>query len=210
MAATQLSVCNMALSLCGQKAATSVASPTRPEEVACALWWDDCRQEVLRVHEWQFATTTATLSLTSPTVTPPDYAYQYELPSGCLRPCELVLQQGISTSWNVLLDSNVPQNPQVPPDFLIRSGKLLTNYPSAILRYVADITDPSLWDANFRTAFAYRLAAAINAVLTADPQRSAALYQSYQQLIDRAASIDSTGWNITQPDRNNSIVAARY
>jgi hypothetical protein len=80
--ATDLSICQSALTRLGASPITSFADGTA-EAIICANNWPDLRRTLLTEHPWNFATTTRQVTLLSDTpATLWDYAYQ--LPGDCL------------------------------------------------------------------------------------------------------------------------------
>lgn len=136
MATTETSIVNDALSLLGADRITSLDDNT-PVALLFREQFDKTRDALLEAHPWRFAIKRATLAQSTST---PDfnYAYYFVLPSDCLRVVET--------------DSN-----DVPWE---REGRLIaTDADSMSIRYIAQITQPGLFSANFAKALAARLAA---------------------------------------------------
>ena len=127
MSLSVVGICNLALQKLGAASISTLADNSR-EARQCSLAYESCRRAELRKHTWNFAVTRAVLA---PDSDAPafDYLYQFTLPTDCLRilrPAEAAL------------------------DWLVEGRKLLTNDGDTLyLRYLADITDPTQFDAAF-------------------------------------------------------------
>lgn len=122
------------------------------------------------------ATKTAT-SQTATAYTPPafDYAYSYDLPSDYLRALE----------WNGR-EAGTGE-----AAFDIEGAVLLCDDTTAQLRYVARITDQTLWDASFVEAFCLKLASRVAAGITTAQGLAQALDQRADQYLLRAFGPDN-------------------
>lgn len=77
-------ICNLALNSLGRKSIGDLAE-TSEEAVRCNLVFEPCKAEVLREHDWRFATVTEALALAtgSPAFSATGWAYTYDYPSEC-------------------------------------------------------------------------------------------------------------------------------
>lgn len=169
MAQTAIDCCNSALQRVG---ATTIMSllDNSPEARACSVAYDSNRRDELRKHPWNFAVTRVVLA---PDATAPafDYEYQFTLPTDCLR---------------ILRPS------QYDLDWKIEGRKILSNYDNPLyLRYIADITDPTLWDASFYNVMAASLAADICERLTQSNTKKQLLMQEYMDAVRIARRMDA-------------------
>lgn len=155
-------ICNLALSMIGSARILSMGDQT-PESEACLLHYDMVRDEVLRLHPWNFAIkrTTLTESDTDPLY---GWAIQYELPEDCLR---------------VLAVNDVNEN-QDPPRWVVEGKKLLTNDDSARIRYIFRNTNCAQYDVTFVQALAVRLSAVIAKRITNSDTIAAQQYQLFE------------------------------
>src|SRR5690349_12934976 len=106
--------------------------------------WDSVRQAVLRDHPWNCAWRRAALVKLT---TAPGYGYQnqYAVPDGCLRVLEV--ENGDAP---YRIENLADQGPV-----------LLTDSDSVSIVYIADITDPALYDARLTEALGAKLAAVL-------------------------------------------------
>ena len=61
---TETEIANLALSHIGGKALTDLNTDTSAQAVSCRKWFDQCRNEVLAAHPWNFAVKRSRLTLT--------------------------------------------------------------------------------------------------------------------------------------------------
>src|SRR5689334_2570930 len=80
---TEVDVANRALARIGSKTVLTASldpSSSDPENAACAYFWEIVRDELLTAYPWWFATNRAALSVVTPAVARPEWAYAYNLP----------------------------------------------------------------------------------------------------------------------------------
>lgn len=157
-------VCNSALQKVGAASIISLSDNSRSAR-ACAQAYDTNRRSELRKHHWNFAMKRVVLA---PDATAPafDYLYQFTLPSDCLK---------------VILP------PDDTIDWVIESGKLLTNNGTSVnLRYIADVTDPTKWDAAFYDMVSIATAIDIVEVITNSTAKMQALEKAYKDALNEA------------------------
>ena len=149
MASSVIQVCNRALTKLGSARIVDLLDDSRQARALNAAY-EPVRDLVLRTFRWGFALKRALLSASA---TPPAFGfnYQYVLPSDYL----LVDQVGEQMP-TVGSDSYVGTE---IVDYAIENGRLLTDMAAPLaLRYVARITDPTVWDAHFAEVLACKLA----------------------------------------------------
>jgi len=130
----------------------------------CNTAYAALRDAELRRHPWSFAVARAKLapSATGPVFGP---AYQYPLPSDCLR----------------ILPSNTVD------DWQIEGRNLLTDDGTSLeLRYVRRIDDPNLFDALFREALSARIAYELCERITQSNTKKQAAKDAYSNAIAEA------------------------
>ena len=135
MAATNVDIANSALSKLGAEEITSLSDNTRRAKLVNRQF-DKIRKKLLRSHPWNFAIKRSALTedASSPAF---EYDNQFVLPSDFLR---AVREEYKDT------------------DFKVEGNLLLANQDSFNLVYIADITDPTEFDATFDELFALTLA----------------------------------------------------
>jgi len=164
MAATETTICNLALGKLGAAKITSL-SETSPEAMACSLHYEQTRDEILRSHRWNFAIVRAEFSRLS--AAPAfGWAYQYQLPVDCLR---------------VLQVNGYAETEQVD-NWEIEGGKLLTDEDSVQAKYISRVTDVSLFDPLFIEALSLKLGAKICVPLTGSDNRANGLLTEYERV----------------------------
>ncbi len=82
--ASQVGICNLALSHLGTKATIAAMDEASDEARVCSTHFDDVRDTLLREFDWNFARRVETLALRSETA-PTGYDYCYSVPNKCLR-----------------------------------------------------------------------------------------------------------------------------
>lgn len=163
-AQSQVDVCNSALQKLGAASIISLTDNSR-EARQCNLAYDSNRRSELRKHRWNFAIKRAVLA---PDTTAPafDFLYQFTLPSDCIR---LLLPSDITLDWTV------------------EGRKVLTNDGTSIkIRYLADITDPTMWDPAFYDMLSISLAIDLCEPLTNSTGKRQALEQDYKDALREA------------------------
>lgn len=178
MAQSVVDICNSALQRVGAASIVSL-SDNSPEARACTIAYDSNRRDELRKHPWNFAVKRVVLA---PDSTAPafDYQYQFTLPSDCIR----VLR---------------PATAEL--DWQVEGRKILTNYgsdytvssgtPSLNLRYIADITDSTMFDPSFYNVVAAALALDLVEKLTQSNQKKQLLMQDYSDAVKMARRMDA-------------------
>jgi hypothetical protein len=156
-------ICNMALSHLGvSDQITELDTETSKEALACRLWYEPCRDQVLRSFPWPFATIVEDLALVE---TDPneglEWAYSYRYPAACLKLRRIL--SGVRTDSQ---SSKVPMR-VVRDD----TGRLiLTDLEDAQVEYTQLVDDSEEFDALFVDALSYLLAAKIGARVTGGDQ----------------------------------------
>jgi hypothetical protein len=169
MAQSTVDLCNKALQRVGAASIMSLTDNSR-EARACAKAYDICRRDELRKHVWNFAISRAALA--ADTASPPfDKAYRYALPADCLR---------------VLLPGGMPV------DWILEGRSILSSSAGPLnLRYVADVTDCTMFDACFYTTLAISVATDICEPLTQSNSKRQQLDAEYKDAISAARRVDA-------------------
>lgn len=169
MPQTVIDCCNSALQRVGATTILSLAD-NNPEARACAIAFDSNRRDELRRHSWAFAIKRVVLA---PDATAPafDYLYQFPLPTDCLR----VLR---------------PATPNL--DWRIEGRYILTNDGDTLyLRYLADITDATQWDASFYNVVSAALAIDLCERLTQSNTKKQQLIGEYNEAVKLARRVNA-------------------
>jgi hypothetical protein len=147
-----------------------------PESTAAKVFYDPSRRAALQKYNWPFATKTERLALT--TTTPPDWAYEYELPNDCLKVINIVKNTEAYAE-----DRN--SNP-----FEIRGTKLLCDLDEVYIVYVYDNEDTNTFSDMFIDAFSHLLASRMAVRITKDRDLQVTELQIYNSIVGDAGSAD--------------------
>lgn len=106
--ASEVDICNVALSFLGDKAAVTSISPPEgksPQADHCARFYPMAVQEILQSFPWSFATARATLAELK--TKPDSVQFAYALPTNCLRLLHVFGAPGIPCrSWSIERSAN--------------------------------------------------------------------------------------------------------
>lgn len=195
MATSETEICNIALGEIGHQRIMSLDDPT-PQARYLKTFYAPTRDELLRLHPWNFATTRATLS--RPTPAPAfGWRYAYGLPSDFIR----LRQLNKFEAWEPATTHE------------IESGALLTDEEEAHVRYIFRQEDVAKFDPLFVRALAIALAAQVAKPITGDEDMATMLTRRLETIaLPRAKQADA------QEDRsrkkpwfvNSWLVRSRY
>jgi len=138
--ASKTDIANSALVKIGSKQTiTSFNDGTAGANIA-SLRYDEIRQDLLRSHNWNFATARVKLAKLA---TQPSFGYQncFQLPSGSLR------------TVGVFLGKNAPLT-----DYRIEGSAISADASDVYLTYIRDVTDVAEMPPDFRECLSDRLA----------------------------------------------------
>lgn len=195
MATSEVSICNLALGKIG--AGTIVALDEESTEArACRLHYAPTRDEILRSHRWNFAIKAESLvqSVDKP---PFGWAFQYALPTDCLR----------------VLEMNAFDLAQRPGTWEIEGRWVMTDEETCDIKYIRRITDCNQFDSLFADGLALKLAAKIAMPLNGSLNMSEALLGQFEKLVGgRARRTDAFE---SRPDRrpawqSSDLVFSRF
>jgi hypothetical protein len=152
--ASEVDICNLALSHFGQDASIDAIDPPdgSVEAEHCSIFYPIARDQQLELMPWTFATQRA--ALTEVTNDRDDWGYRYVLPTGCIKP-RIVLPDGYTSTE----DDGVP--------FEREGDSIYANESGATLVYTFRQTDPTKFNPGFVTALSWLLA---SYVLGPDPE----------------------------------------
>jgi hypothetical protein len=169
--ASQVEISNLAMTVLGADRITSMSDNTENARRLVAIY-DNCLEDVLRAHPWNFAIVRESLALL---VSTPTYGYDYEfqLPTACLRVIE------VSDGSNVITD------------FKIEGRKLLLNYDSVYIKYISNITDPNQYTSQFIFVLATRLAAELAYAITNNKTTAELITKIYMDRLQKCKETDA-------------------
>ncbi|ENC2022866.1 hypothetical protein ABKE32_000492 [Escherichia albertii] len=156
--ASVIEICNNALSRIGNNRTINSLDEASKEADSCSLHYDSCLDTVLSDFDWNFATKRVALADTN--TPPPDWQYAYLYPTDCMRITEIMMP-GMRNPPSVARIQF-----SVGADGDGTSKLIYTDQEDAWLKYVGRVTDVNMFDAIFRNALAWQLAAEIAMPLT--------------------------------------------
>ena len=189
--ANVVQICNAALAHLGDGATISSIDPPEGSAQAehCQTFYPLARDSLLEMHAWGFATKRASLSQysTNPTTA---WAYAYAVPSDSINLIAILasdaaddLTSGLDIYSEEAAGTYFPQ-PFVSETLTDGRQVIYTNQESAVLRYVASVTDPAQFSPLFTLALSWHLASLLAGPIikgdqgAAEAKRCAAMVQS--------------------------------
>lgn len=173
--ATDLGICNRALSRIGIDEYLEDLDDPKPSAVSCKLHLAPCRQELLQDIEWPFARKMEALALVSDTV--PGWKYVYRYPVDCLTVQKVALCETDPTvAYRILADTDDDHR------------LIATDLEKAYALYTYDVKDPNQMTANFRSALSWRIAAELALALRADAGRGQFAQNQYLRALEGAGA----------------------
>jgi hypothetical protein len=180
--ASQIQIVNMALHQLGAARITSMTDDSEAARVATDIW-DICRDSVLVDHNWNFATSRATLAELSTT---PDFGYdhQFVLPTDpyCLRVLGMPSTDSIA-EYKYRVET-VKVGAQI-------YRVLLTDETACEIEYIGRITDTTLYHPKFVDALAARLASEMAMKITESRNKEKLAWEKYKMILVDARSVDA-------------------
>lgn len=175
--ASQVGICNRALTKLGDKRITSLDEDSKPAATLNSMY-DDVLDACLRAHVWSFAKTRAQLPALSDAPLF-GFGYQYRLPTDFIR----LIQIG---------QFLVYPRTDTRSLFSIENGNILTDIQAPLyIRYAKRITDPNAMDPLFREVFACRLAAEACESLTQSATKRQGAWAEHEQAIAAAIRVNA-------------------
>jgi hypothetical protein len=161
----------MAMTILGADRITSLEDGSENARRLTAIY-DECLEDVLRAHPWNFAIQRQSLARLSTT---PAFGYDYEfqVPSDSLRVIE------VNDGTNVITD------------FKIEGRKILTDHDSIKIKYIGNITDPNQYSSQFNFVLATRLAMELAYAITNNKSTMELIAELYQLRLQNAKETDA-------------------
>lgn len=207
--ASDVDICNEALSHLGDSATVSSISPPEGSAQAehCARFYPSCLATLLEMHNWAFSMRRATLAQVANTSS--TWAYAYAQPNNCVN-IIAVLDPDAPDDISAPSRGNSYPYDQVPgiytpQDFSPESSAsgdeiILTNQANAVVRYTVLVTDTSKFTPLFKETLGWMLASKLaGPVLKGDAGRKAALQcmQTAMMWFGRATDSDASSRKVT-------------
>lgn len=212
--ASVIDVCNLALSHLGDSAQVIAISPPdgTVQAAHCARFYPLARDAVLQAFPWSFAVRRSDLALVTNALGS-DWRYAYALPSDCLRPLA-ALYPGLPAVDLGAGESDTGSYPHVIESAGDGSLVLYTNTPTAQLRYIGRVTDPTKFQPLVVLAIARLLASYLaGPILKGDTGAKVSLAQAklFEAEFAAAAAADArTGSRDTRRYRPEWITVRGY
>lgn len=180
MAATEVSICNLALSHLGDSAKVSAISPPDGTMQAqqCAVFYPLARDLALAKHDWSFATRRAKLAeVVIDLDTYPEYEHGYALPSDCVDVIDVVGYPLAVYQREAAADGTFVLLCDIEPNLMY-------------IRYVFRQVNPARYSAEFVSLISYELAAMLSGPIRKGDKREDMLKAAGIALVT-AAGVDS-------------------
>jgi hypothetical protein len=187
MAQTTVDCCNSALQKVGAARILSL-DDNSAEARQCTITYDSNRRAELRKYRWNFAVRRVVLA---PDSEAPafEFGYQFTIPPDCLR---IILPREAQLDW------------------AIEGRKILTNSGATLnLRYVADVTDVTQWDAAFYDMVAIAMAIDMCESITNSTSKKTALERAYSEALASAKLANSFEASPADPADDDWLLAHR-
>lgn len=218
MAASEIEICNRALSRIGQTDQLEDLAPTL-EEVAgqltgvaaeqCVLHYAATRDAVLRgPFSWPFATVREALAVVAGE-TRSDWAYVYAYPANALR-LRFVTLAGVRN----------PRPDQIPPhkiearkgaDGKVIGKLILCDQENAEISYIARVTNPAAFDPDFEAALVALLASRLAPAVVKGAEGSKLVKECLDEHVYfvRLAAANAANEQKDDPEPNGEFLASR-
>jgi hypothetical protein len=177
--ASEVDICNLALSHIGASATISSLTEQSEEAFHCNLLYADDRDSVLRTHPWGFAKRHLALSdMGSP---PGNWSYRYSYPNDAIYAREILQTDtaGDPIKFEIALSD------------AYNSRVILTDQEDAVLVYTYKVTNTLAFDPLFINALTWKIAASVAMPLTRDHERLKMAHQMYIEAVSQAQTFDS-------------------
>jgi hypothetical protein len=192
---SQVDIVNMALGLLKCRKISSM-SENSVEAVEANRWYEPARREALRGHDWTWATSVTTLALNATYAASASGVYAGKWKYAYTYPANIV------AIWH--LYNEFTQNKSVGEDFreLYDSTNnqtvIVTDCEDALAEATFDLSDTTLFDSFFVTAFSYVLAAKMAPALTGDDSIADALLKKANIAMSESERMNSYEQNVTE------------
>lgn len=178
-AITQVQICNLALGHIGQKKIQALDENSRQAQAVDNIYIS-ALEEALRSFNWPFAKTKRALVLIS-AYTPLRFSYGYAYPSNCVI-VRKVYNEGT-------IDENIGEKFEEVFDPDGNRKVIETDCEYAYGEYTYNLTDTTLYDASFVTAFSHRLASDLAVALNGDKDMAKEQIMIFNSMVSDAKRI---------------------
>jgi len=171
MSVSKTSICNKALRKLGANPLMNVDTDNTKPATLCKVSYDDVLEEVLRMHNWNFAVFRQSLVLDA------SGSPIYEFSNRFILPTIPIFIRLLSVENDI--------------EFRLENNFLLTNESAVNIRFIGKETDPNKYDSLFIECFAARLAYEIGYSITSDETRIARTKQDLAESLSLARERDN-------------------
>lgn len=176
--ASQVDICNRALIKLGAGQITSITDNNKQARILSGLW-DTVRKSELTKRYWNFALVRSSLAALAST---PAWGFdvQYQLPTDFLKLVQI--------NDTFIAPSLVDYRTGDDSAWAIEGNVVMCNFGAPLkIRYVADVTDPGLFDALFDEVLASKLAYESCYAITQSRDGQRAAQEDYKMAVREAA-----------------------
>lgn len=215
----QTIICNLAMTRIAQRPIADIDDATSRQAKVLKGLWDACVRDTLRGSPWPFATIIKPLAVVS-NYSPFAFQYAYGHPQVALAfwkvysPMSLANFADIINAGGMGLSSlGSQQKPKGEPfrillDDTNNQKVIVTDAYQAYGEYTIEVVDVTLFDANFVSALAYKLAAEACMPLQADPALAVSMANAFSKAISDAQR-SSSAEDQTYQSPTSSYIDAR-
>jgi len=182
-------IVNIALRKIGQTNITSIDDGTATANVANDLY-TEARDELLRIHPWNFAIKRVKLAQSSNTPIF-EFDYAYPLPSDWIRTVSVHDNDGGYGSLKHRME------------FLVNQRVIVCNSDQVYLRYVHRVTDPNFMTPDFRSTLESLLSRNMSIAISNSDNMYEIFDKEYKRSLARARSTDGMGSSPEQRPRGS-------
>lgn len=191
---SKINICNLALAHLGQGPISSL-DQTDERAKRLNLFYEPVRDEVLRTHNWGFATVQKKLELARQDTQTGEFLYHY--------PADALFVRRIF----------VPGQKQMIPfemryDTVVNGCVLAVKVPGVHALYTRRVEDETQFDGAFVKAFTLALAYDMTITLTADSALAAQIFEKYTLCLDEARRSNMTE-NCERPETEDAFSEVR-
>lgn len=183
---SQTNIANLALAYLGQPPISSLQQ-NNDRARWISLFYDPVREEVLRTHDWAFATVEKPLVVIEAPVVQGQVAYSYPTDALFIRRIFAPQKPHLAVAFEERFDVNS------------HTRILITSIQQAHVRYTRRMTDETQYDPAFIKCFALALACDAALALTGDVALAARLQQKYTLYLEEARRSNMSEGNFTFP-----------
>jgi hypothetical protein len=167
--ASDVSICNAALVLLGDKVIASL-DETTPRAILCNSLYEQAKADILRMHPWNCLVTRAELAPTTDEA-PGGWGYVFNLPGDWLRTL------------------SVGEDDDQPDEYVMEGRKVYADVDTLYLRYLADKAE-ALWDAHLVDVLTKRMTADLAYPITKSASVVELREQKLAQALKQAKAVD--------------------